>query len=450
MKRLEFTINAKKEDNVMYHFFPIEVDENVGRIECCYDFYPETVRGEMWKNEVGICIKDPSGVDVGTRGRKKEKIVVSGAYSTIGYERREIVPGTWTVVVTANRFISNEYTIKLTVDLIDKKEGWYCGDTHCHSNLSDGHKSYNWIVKRAERNKLDYVIMTDHNRTVMGELPMSDKVTMINGVEMTYPIAHANVWGVKVPYSRGFATNDFNEWMEMRKECEENGAIVSINHPRCKKCGWLWPLEGEDFWDRIEVWNGPMRPDNQECIEWWHSLLCQGKKIKIVGGSDFHYDFIVTNFLGNPSTYVYAKSNSPADILDGIRKGHTTVSEYPGKRGTMITMTSGDAIVGDTVEYVEGATVKVQVKNFRRGQKLYVRSASGILFETKCKKSGDYEFEVPVAEPGFVRAETKKVYDPIMAFVLNMALVFMVPQQAFKGHPKGGYCTSLCSPIYFE
>ena len=113
-------------------------------------------------------------------------------------------------------------------------------------------------------------------------------------------------------------------------------------------------------------------------------------------------------------------------------------------------MTCGDAIVGDTVAYSEGATVKVKVKNFRRGQKLYVRSASGILFETKCKKSGDYEFEVPVAEPGFVRAETKKVYDPIMAFVLNMALVFMVPQQAFKGHPKGGYCTALCSPIYFE
>lgn len=447
MKRLEFTINAKKEDNVMYHFFPIEVGEDIGRIELFYDFYPERVKGEAWVNEVGICLKDPDGVDVGTRGRKKEKIVVSGAYSTLGYERREIVPGTWTVVVTANRFISNEYTIKLTVDLIEKKAGWYRGDTHCHSHLSDGHKSYDWIVKRAERNGLDYLIMTDHNRTVMGELPMSDKVTMINGVEMTYPIAHANVWGVKVPYSKGFATNHFEEWLKMKEECEANGAIVSVNHPRCKKCGWLWPLEGEEFWDRIEVWNGPMRPDNQECIDWWHSKLAEGKEIKIVGGSDYHYDMVVTNFLGNPTTWVYAKSNSPADILEGIRKGNTTISEYP-KRGAFITMTSGDAITGDTTTFQEGATVKVSVKKFRRGETLYVKNADGIVFKTKCKKTGDYEFEVKVPSPGFMRAETKKFYDPIMKFVLNMALVFMVPKQAFKKHPE--YCTALCSPIYFK
>ena len=79
MKRLEFTINAKKEDNIMYHFFPIEVGEDIGRIELFYDFYPERVKGEAWVNEVGICLKDPDGVDVGTRGRKKEKIQVEKA-----------------------------------------------------------------------------------------------------------------------------------------------------------------------------------------------------------------------------------------------------------------------------------------------------------------------------------------------------------------------------------
>ena len=118
MKKLDFTINAKKEDNIMYHFFPIDVTEDIGRIEFYYDFYPERVKGEMWVNEVGICLKDPSGMDVGTRGRKGEKIVVSGAYSTLGYERREIVPGKWTIVVCANRFISNEYTIELHVELV--------------------------------------------------------------------------------------------------------------------------------------------------------------------------------------------------------------------------------------------------------------------------------------------------------------------------------------------
>ena len=66
---LEFTINAKKSDNIMYHFIPLEVPEGIGRLEFYYDFYPEKVKGEMWVNEVGICLKDLNGVDVGARGR---------------------------------------------------------------------------------------------------------------------------------------------------------------------------------------------------------------------------------------------------------------------------------------------------------------------------------------------------------------------------------------------
>ena len=448
MKKLEFTIEAKKSDNIMYHFLPIEIPEGIGRIEFEYDFYPEKVKGEMWVNEVGVCLKDPDGVDVGARGRKKEKIVVSGAYSTIGYDRREIVPGTWTLVVCANRFISDEYTIKVQVELIDKKPGWYPGDTHCHTSLSDGHETYDVVLKKAERNGLRYLIMTDHNRTVMGNLPLSDKVTMIEGVEMTYPCAHANVWGVKVPYSKGYATNNFEDWLKMKEECERNGAIVSINHPQCSKCGWLWPLEGQDFYDSIEVWNGPMRPDNQKCIDWWHEKLCEGKKLKIVGGSDFHYDILVTNFIGNPTTWVYAKSNSPKDILEGIKAGHTTISERT-KSGTFITLTCGDAICGDTVKFVEGATVKVSARKLKRGETLYVKNQDGVLFEYKCKRTCNYEFEVKVPKAGFVRAETRKKYDPIMKFVLNMALVLMVPKQAFKPHPPK-YNTALSAPIYFE
>lgn len=448
MKKLEFTIEAKKSDNIMYHFLPIEVPEGIGRIEFEYDFYPERVKGEMWVNEVGVCLKDTEGVDVGARGRKKERIVVSGAYSTIGYERREIVPGTWTLVVCANRFISEEYTIKVEVYLVEKKAGWYPGDTHCHTSLSDGHETYEVVLKKAERNGLRYLIMTDHNRTVMGNLPLSDKVTMIEGVEMTYPCAHANVWGVKVPYSQGYATNNFEDWLKMKEECERNGAIVSINHPQCSKCGWLWPLEGEDFYESIEVWNGPMRPDNQKCIEWWHEKLCEGKKLKIVGGSDFHYDILVTNFIGNPTTWVYAESNSPKDILAGIKAGHVTITERT-KTGNFITLSSGDAICGDTVKFVEGATVKVNVKKLRRGHTLYVKNQDGVLFEYKCKRTGDYEFEVKVPKAGFVRAETRKKYDPIMKFVLNMALVLMVPKQAFKPHPPK-YNTALSAPIYFE
>ncbi len=444
---LEFTIQAKRSDDKMFYFIPIDVPDGIGRLEFYYDFYPEKIEGERWTNEVGICLKDRDGVDVGARGRKGEKIVVSGAYSTIGYDRREIEPGVWTLVVTFGRFISDEFTIKVYVDLIEKKAGWYAGDTHCHTSFSDGHNTYEQVLKKAEANDLDFLIMTDHNRTVMGNLPLSDKVTMIEGVEITYPKAHANVWGIKQPYAKSYATNDFEDWLEIKKECEASGAVVSINHPLCSKCGWLWPLEDQDFYDCIEVWNGPMRPDNQACIEWWHKRLAEGKKLKIVGGSDFHNDFVVTNLLGNPTTLVYAKSNCPKDILDGIKLGHTTITESV-KRGTVITMNSGEAIVGDTVKYEDGAMVKVSVKRFKKGERLLVKDADGVIFETKCKRTGDYEFDIKVPKAGFIRAETKKFYGAIKKFVLNIVLMLMMPKQAFKPHPE--YCTAICSPIYFE
>ena len=57
MKRFEFTINAKKEDNIMYHFFPIEVGEDIGRIECFYDFYPKPSRAKCGKTKSAFASK---------------------------------------------------------------------------------------------------------------------------------------------------------------------------------------------------------------------------------------------------------------------------------------------------------------------------------------------------------------------------------------------------------
>ncbi len=447
MQELTFDFKFKKADNKMFYYASVEVPKNIGRMEFEFDYFPVHIEGEKWINEVGVALTTPSGRDIGARVKPKTRMVVSGSYASSGFEKHEVVPGSWTFAITAGRFISPEFDVTLKVWLIEKKAGWFAGDTHCHTFLSDGKYSYDWIAKRSIKNGLDFMIMTDHNRTVMGELPSVEGLTMINGVEMTYPNGHANVWGVKEPYSQSFAVNEFSKWLERKEECERSGAIVSINHPKCKKCPWLWPLEDETFYDTIEVWNGPMRPDNQECIEWWHENLKKGRKLKIVGGSDYHSDFVVTNLLGNPTTWVYAKSSEPSDILEGIRNGNTTISEKV-YGGTFIEMTSGDAIVGDTVKYSENAKVKVSVKNLKRGHTLYIKDGEGILYSHKAKKTGDFEVEVAVRGKGFVRAEVKETYKGLKKLLINVVLSFMIPQQAFKPHPD--YCNALTSPIYFE
>lgn len=446
MKETIIKIAIKKDSDQMFYPVPFEVPEGIERLEFIYTYSPKKPDGALWNNEVGFILVNEKGEDVGNQGAQGVPVDISASYSTPRYDLSAPNPGRWTVYISGHRILSDVVNVELRIKMIPKKGRWLKGDVHCHSYYSDGKQSYDWLLNKSIKNGLDFLIMTDHNRTVVGDLPRRDGFTMINGIEMTYSKGHANVWGLKQPYTGTFAVNTFEEWLERKKEAENNGARVCINHPLCTKCPWLWPLEGFDY-DIVEVWNGPMRPDNQRCIEWWHNKLCEGRKIKAVGGSDYHNDYVVTNLLGNPTTCVYADSASPEDILRGIDAGHVTITEN-AKRGTVITMTSGDAMVGDTISYKEGATVKVKVKRFKKGQTLFVRDQEGILYEYTAKKSGDYEVEVPVRGKGFVRAETKQTYHGFKKLLINVVLYFMIREQAFKPHPD--YCTALCNPIYFD
>ena len=40
---------------------------------------------------------------------------------------------------------------------------WYVGVTHCHTTASDGGLTLDELVKNAKKNKLDFVMITDHN-----------------------------------------------------------------------------------------------------------------------------------------------------------------------------------------------------------------------------------------------------------------------------------------------
>ena len=78
--------------------------------------------------------------------------------------------------------------------------------------------------------------------------------------------------------------------------------------------------------------------------------------------------YVATKLLTWPVTYVYAKSNSPEDILDAIVKGRTTIC-FSAKT-TFIDITSGDSVMGDTVRLTQDTTVTINVKNFRKNTSL--------------------------------------------------------------------------------
>ena len=73
---------------------------------------------------------------------------------------------------------------------------WYVGVPHSHTVNSDGALTVEQLAEKAKKNKLDYIMITDHNKNC-NELPKTDGLTLIYGAELTKHGGHTNLWGVK-------------------------------------------------------------------------------------------------------------------------------------------------------------------------------------------------------------------------------------------------------------
>jgi len=114
---------------------------------------------------------------------------------------------------------------------------------------------------------------------------------------------------------------------------------------------------------------------------WWHNLLLAGKKVSLVGGSDYHRDWHPVLF-AHPVTRVFAKSSSSAHILDGIYKGHAYVAATKSsvELGLSVATHGGEtAIMGDTVKWQSGLELTATAKNLGIGMVLKLVTAEGVV-----------------------------------------------------------------------
>lgn len=320
---------------------------------------------------------------------------------------------------------------------------WYAGVVHSHTTRSDGIFSPADLVAQAEKKGLDFLIITDHN-AFCDPAPASEKMLVIPGAELTTKFGHTNVWGVAHPFD-DFDCPDYETWAKKIDEARAKGAVICMNHPLCSQCGWHWPKEPEKC-DCVEVWNSPQHTDNMLCTEWWQNELRSGKKIPAVGGSDFHRDYFVTDFLDNPVTYVYAEELTQKAILDGIKAGHTTVAPHVGAQ--MIEIYSGKSIIGDTVKLDGNTSVTVSVNKLKKGQTLKIIDQDGIRHTYKAVKTAPYRFTFPVTKAGFICAQVEYDLVPGVKDVYAIA-----EQKVLHSKHKGelpAFIKSQTGAIYFE
>lgn len=361
---------TKDREGTYYHV-PFSVPENVIKVTVSYDYFRPT-KGMLSDlkptNCIDIGLSDSNGNFLGWSGSAHSSVSVGEYSSTNGYLCEKIEAGQWQIIVGAYHVLDEGVEVTYDIDFEYAGEKLLYGDLHIHSDASDGKYDAFEIGKMAKAAGLDYVALANHNNYSLNfSLPQMNDFTFIPAVEWTHYKGHINFFGVKNPFGNSFIANSKEEMKELISHARQKGAVISVNHPKCRFCPYLW--EDEDAFDMMEIWNGPMRPTNTDGIEWWTQLLRKGRKIPIVGGSDYHSPKGFAR-IGNPVTAVYAASPSPEDILETIRSGHSFVAY--GKAGPVLDLHYGSFRMGDTAEIMQGTELIVKAENCKNARIILV------------------------------------------------------------------------------
>ena len=291
----------------------------------------------------------------GASGGNKDHFTLSETDATPSYLPGAIPPGRWKLMIAVPNIragVTSRYRAEVWFNSalddssfvpqpLNDNAAWYRGDLHMHDAHSDGGCASQsgksvpcplfLTVAAAVRRGLDFIAITDHNTTSQYDderelQPYFDKLLMIPGRELTTFHGHANEFGTTrfIDYKPADVNGMF-------RQARSFGAIVSINHPQapsgeiCMGCGWTAsPPADLNLITSIEVVNGAGLP----ATRFWDEQLKHGFRLTAVGGSDNHHgDWPLEHrgSIGDPTTVIYARNLSVADILDGIRSGRVFI-----------------------------------------------------------------------------------------------------------------------------
>lgn len=226
---------------------------------------------------------------------------------------------------------------------------WLKGDLHLHSSHSkdSSNNPESKIIGFAESVGMDYLCITDHDNHVQGDVAhhtwsdpefKSDKLILLYGAEWTTTRGHGNVFSAH-PYDhqRLYDVRDQRD-IVIGAVKKELGVHLSANHPSGKDhFGFSY-----DMVDSIEVWNSAVWSRNANAIMIWDDMLSSGRRLTGRGGSDSHHGTPDTpeqatkntpqrqaNYVGTPTTWVFAKQRTAQAVIDALTNGRVAVSANP-------------------------------------------------------------------------------------------------------------------------
>ncbi|MDF2962055.1 MAG: phosphoesterase [Paenibacillus sp.] len=404
-----------------YIEIPFDMPENVEELHVSYTVESN---GEP-KAVIDLGVRDTQRVR-GWSGGARTEFQVGLEKATPGYLPGPLHAGNWAVLHNAYKVPAQGCTVTVTVEFYYYTQRWLKGDLHTHSINSDGKYTLEENAAIMEQLGCDFIAMTDHNTSVQNlSYPRNTSVVMIPGFEFTTNFGHSNFLGVTDPLN-DFRVSNQEDVNARLKTAGERGAKIVLNHPHCDFCPWEWDFQVDHNW--VEVWNGPWTERNERTLSWWQQQLAAGRRLTAVGGSDVHRpDPFVKHAM--PCTWVLAEAKTVGGILDGIDKGHVSISWSP--EGPFMEMLCGSYKIGEVVpKEVRCRSVQLYAEDLLPGDLVKLISNNGVEQEVTASSgtNGTLELTIEADHMKFVRAEVWRYFEQADGFLM----------------------AALTNPVYFE
>jgi hypothetical protein len=345
------------------------------------------------------------GVEQSSRSYLPGPITAGTWKVSIGKAKLDATGGHYSIDVVCrdNATLPVEPKAAFTPVVLGSERRWYKGDFHVHSIQSgDASATFDQIATLAKTRGLDFVNLSDHNTNAQHALiaayqASQQDLLFLRGAEITTYSGHGNSVGTSeyVEHRLGYGGRTVAGILD---DVAAQGGVFIVNHPvldlggECIGC--QWGHVDDTPWEQVhalELITGNFDIGIQafvpRVITLWDSLLDQGKRIAVVGGSDDHRAGMATgptaSPIGSPTTLVLADNLSEAAIVEAIRRGRTMV-QLRGPDDPFIELTIDGAQLGDEVT-VSGVDARVHVVGgdgyfvqlYRDGKKLAQQQVSG-------------------------------------------------------------------------
>jgi predicted metal-dependent phosphoesterase TrpH len=289
---------------------------------------------------------------------------------------------------------------------------WLKGNTHTHTEYSDGDSPPELVVDWYEAHGYDFLFLTDHNILIPDDhLAKLQRGSMPvwQGEEVTMAAVHVNGLGVTgliaPPWpgsSRSEADVTHGHVERIRWAVEQivaQDAVAQVNHPNYLNTLTIDDLMAAGDFGLMEVANqhpgsrnrGDANRPSTDAM--WDALLTAGRRIWAVASDDAHYFQTWANAYSNPGRgwlQVEAESARMSDVLDALRDGRFYASTGLELSAYDVTSTEVSLeLAGDeaTIELIgPGGAVLETVSGDRARFKL---SAVGS-YARVCAKSADW------------------------------------------------------------